>query len=58
VERNFPARKPFGLYNRKGIFGNSEDSLTDLETVLREHFADTEIRMEGCVALVSGRKKE
>jgi hypothetical protein len=46
-----------GLYNRKGIFSNREDALPDLEAGLREHFVDTEIRVQGRVALFSGRKK-
>ena len=46
-----------GLYNRKGIFSNREDALSDLEAGLREHFVDTEVRVQGCVALFSGRKR-
>ena len=46
-----------GLYNRKGIFSNREDALPDLEAGLRGHFADTEIKVQGFVALFSGRKK-
>jgi methyltransferase family protein len=57
VNRNLPARMLSSLYNRKGIFSNREDSLPDLEAGLREHFVDTEIRVQGCVALFSGRKK-
>jgi SAM-dependent methyltransferase len=57
VYRNFPARTLSGLYNRKGIFSNREDALPDLEAGLREHFVDTEVRVQGCVALFSGRKK-
>jgi hypothetical protein len=45
------------LYNRKGIFSNREDSLPELEAGLREHFVDTEVRVQGCVALFSGRKR-
>jgi ubiquinone/menaquinone biosynthesis C-methylase UbiE len=57
VERNLPARTLAALYNRKGIFSNTEDALPDLKAGLREHFTDTEIRVQGCVALFSGRKK-
>ena len=57
VERNLPARMLSAVYNRKGIFSNREDSLPDLEAALSEHFTDTEVRVEGCVALFSGRKR-
>jgi ubiquinone/menaquinone biosynthesis C-methylase UbiE len=57
VNQNLPARTLSGLYNRKGIFSNREDTLPDLEAGLREHFVDTAVRVQGCVALFSGRKR-
>ena len=57
VERNLPASMLYGLYNRKGIFSNSEDRLEDLDAGLRRHFVDTEIRVQGCVALFSAKSR-
>ncbi len=56
VERNYLARTLLGIYNKKGIFGNEADRLDDLEARLQKYFVDTRIRVEGCVALFSGRK--
>lgn len=55
VHQNLPARTLSAIYNRKGIFGNADDTLADLETGLREHFTDVRVRVQGCVAMFSGR---
>lgn len=55
VKRGWTARKLMKFYNSKGIFGNENDSLTDLETALHSRFRDVQIQVAGCVALFSGR---
>jgi len=44
-------RKLMALYNKKGIFGNREDTEAGFEACLREHFRDVTLRREGCVLL-------
>ncbi|MDH0746121.1 class I SAM-dependent methyltransferase [Pseudomonas sp. GD03842] len=44
-------RKLMAVYNKKGIFGNREDTEAGFETQLREHFSDVTLRREGCVLL-------
>ncbi|KAI0773044.1 S-adenosyl-L-methionine dependent methyltransferase [Trametes elegans] len=44
------------LYNRKGIFGNYEDSEDRLRQALEAAFEDSELRVIGVVALFSGRR--
>jgi hypothetical protein len=42
-------------YNARGIFGNSEDSLEDLDAALSKSFRKHQIEIHGCVALWSAR---
>lgn len=56
VSRNGMANTLMRIYNKKGIFGNTNDTLEDLEAGLKEHFRDYSIHVEGCVALFSARK--
>ncbi|KAI0343374.1 S-adenosyl-L-methionine dependent methyltransferase [Trametopsis cervina] len=56
VQHNWLGSKLLGLYNKKGVFGNSQDDLKGLETALREHFEEVEVRIEGTVALFVGSK--
>jgi hypothetical protein len=55
VQPNFLARRLMKIYNGKGIFGNREDNLADLEANLKRHFRETSTRIVGCVALFRGR---
>jgi len=55
VERSGMARALMGLYNRKGIFSNSGDRLSDLEDQLRQRFRDVSIEVAGCAALFVAR---
>ncbi|RUL78813.1 methyltransferase [Dyella choica] len=48
---NWIGRRLMKLYNRKGIFGNRQDTLTDLESALRRHFAKVTVWQQGHVAL-------
>jgi hypothetical protein len=43
------------LYNRKGIFSNTEDDLRGLEQGLATQLTDVEIEVVGAVALFAGR---
>jgi hypothetical protein len=49
------ARFLMKTYNAKGIFCNSSDNIESLEKILKENFRDYSVRVEGCVALFSGR---
>jgi hypothetical protein len=42
------------LYNRKGIFGNMNDSEEDLHRLLDRSFAAYDLEIRGCVALFTG----
>ena len=55
VPRNWFAQFLMGIYNRKGIFSNRNDSLADLDSALRERFRDVSLESVGCAALFSGR---
>lgn len=58
VPRNFLARRLMKLYNKKGIFSNLSDCRQDLRIGLERHFDDCAVRIEGCVALFSARKRQ
>jgi SAM-dependent methyltransferase len=45
------ARVWIAAYNAMGIFGNSRDSLDDLQATLEARFVNVEIATHGCVAL-------
>lgn len=55
IKPNFLARWLMRLYNSKGIFGNSEDNLADLENNLKTHFREYSTKVVGCVAFFEGR---
>ena len=55
VERGLIARRLMDIYNRKGIFSNTEDSLDDLKQVLSGHFSESAVATAGCAALFWGR---
>jgi len=42
------------IYNKKGIFHNSDDNYQDLENYLANKYASYEITVIGCVALFHG----
>lgn len=50
VKHNALARLLMGLYNRKGIFSNRQDSASDLEDSLGAVFQDVSVHLHGCVA--------
>lgn len=51
VPRNWAASRLMALYNKKGIFSNTEDRLEDLELFLAAKYAHFGVQVEGCVAL-------
>lgn len=55
VPRNWFAQFLMGIYNRKGIFSNRNDTLAGLDSALRERFRDVTVESVGCAALFSGR---
>ena len=57
VPRNAAARRLMALYNRKGIFSNTHDTLEALRAALTQRFADVRIDVVGCGALFAARNK-
>jgi ubiquinone/menaquinone biosynthesis C-methylase UbiE len=55
VAPNLMARQLMAAYNRKGIFGNRNDSLEALQAALARRFESWEVQTRGCVALFWGR---
>jgi ubiquinone/menaquinone biosynthesis C-methylase UbiE len=55
IHPNWLARKLMKLYNAKAIFSNSEDTLTDLEAILKRSFRSYSTQVVGCVAFFKGR---
>lgn len=55
VERSGLARMVMALYNKRGIFSNTEDSLEGLRSALTQRFENVAIEVAGCVALFSGQ---
>jgi len=53
--QNLVARQMMSLYNSKGIFGNINDNLGDLQTILKENFRDRSIQVIGSVAFFVAR---
>jgi len=51
VPRGFLARRLMRIYNRRGIFANEQDSLSDLEEALSSRFASFDVESAGCAAL-------
>lgn len=48
---NWMGRRLMRLYNRKGIFGNRQDTLASLDASLKRHFARVTVWQHGHVAL-------
>lgn len=57
IEPNWGAKKLMGLYNRKGIFDNAQDSFSELKLALEKHFVDVDINLVGLVAVFAAVKK-
>jgi 2-polyprenyl-3-methyl-5-hydroxy-6-metoxy-1,4-benzoquinol methylase len=55
VSRNWAARKLMAVYNKKGVFSNTQDDLESLNTALSQRFERVNIEVSGCVALFSAR---
>lgn len=55
VTHNWLGRRLMRLYNRKEIFGNQHDTLSDLEFVLSRYFAKVNVQQYGQVALFSAK---
>lgn len=56
VRHNWLGNRLLGLYNKKGIFGNREDSEEGLRDALGALFEEYEVRVVGVVALFVGRR--
>lgn len=56
VPQNLLARGVMALYNRRGIFGNREDSPAALEAALAASFSRYEIHQDGMAALFTAWK--
>ncbi|MCO1334230.1 class I SAM-dependent methyltransferase [Microbulbifer sp. OS29] len=57
VYRSAAAKKLMAIYNKKGIFSNTEDCQKDLEDFLANRFSHFKIEIRGCVALFSAHHK-
>ncbi len=55
VKANPLAKLLMGIYNRKGIFGNTADTLAGLEAALKGGFSDYSLVQRGLVAFFVGR---
>ncbi|HAT1685236.1 TPA: class I SAM-dependent methyltransferase [Klebsiella oxytoca] len=58
VRHNAFGRKLMTVYNRKGIFCNTNDTAEDLHQGLSDIFDDVEVSMTGTVALFSARNRK
>ena len=54
VPRTRMAQRLMAFYNRKGIFGNTEDGLDDLHREMTSRFRNVTVETAGCVALFAG----
>jgi len=55
IHGNWLAKRLMSVYNRKGIFSNTDDAVEDLEVALSQRFEDVRLEVVGCVALFSAR---
>ena len=55
VGHNRVGRTLMTIYNRKGIFGNREDTIETLSDSLNRHFGHVDVRQHGKVALFAAR---
>ncbi|KAH9834887.1 S-adenosyl-L-methionine dependent methyltransferase [Rhodofomes roseus] len=56
VSHNWFGRRLMGLYNKKGIFGNADDTLDELKRALEGCFEEVEVKLVGVVALFEARR--
>jgi hypothetical protein len=56
VPRSRSAQAVMNLYNRKGIFSNSHDTVADLQAALGKRFGSVKIEVKGAVALFEARQ--
>jgi SAM-dependent methyltransferase len=56
VPRSRAARRLMSLYNRKGIFHNTDDTLDGLTTALRDTFSTHTVEVVGCAAVFTGTR--
>jgi Methyltransferase domain len=54
IKRNWQAKALMSFYNSKGVFNNKEDSLEELEQLLKENFKTYALHVVGCVAFFVG----
>lgn len=54
---NPAAKKLMLIYNKKGIFCNTEDNLPALENYLQQNFKSYELKRRGCVVLFNAKGK-
>jgi 2-polyprenyl-3-methyl-5-hydroxy-6-metoxy-1,4-benzoquinol methylase len=54
VKRGWMAKRLMALYNKKGIFANTDDDLEGLRSSLTQRFESVTLEVVGCVALFSG----
>lgn len=57
VPRNAAARRLMAVYNAKGIFSNTADTLDGLGQTLEARFRDVQVEVVGCGALFAGKVK-
>lgn len=55
--KNFMAKKLMAFYNKKGVFTNTEDTLSFLQQALESTFTEVSIEVDGSVALFTAIKK-
>ncbi|MGD9854539.1 MAG: class I SAM-dependent methyltransferase [Planctomycetaceae bacterium] len=55
VQHNLLARRLMAVYNRRGIFCNTADTLDGLRTALQTWFGEWDVRVVGCAALFWAR---
>jgi hypothetical protein len=56
VPRSRSAQAVMNLYNRKGIFSNSHDTVADLQAALGARFGSVKTEVKGSVALFEARQ--
>lgn len=49
--RSFVAKRLMKIYNKKGIFSNTQDTLEVLEEILKKRYTQYDIQVKECVAL-------
>ena len=49
------AKKIMNIYNRRGIFSNTKDSVNDMDDILSTRFAQHSIKVCGCAAIFAAR---